>query len=293
MAKMVMHISRASQNRPPPEPESRSAANTSGVPDAHSPGPGNVYPTAAASLARPWGRTGSMSSRPDHQSSTGSWLSMCGGDISTMHGYAGTMRAHLLRLAVTTGSAGRKIVLEPRGREEGNRRVPHRPPPAPRARSDRAGTPGRGVVGADRLCGRPVFADRGSGAAIDGANGTVGNIAVLNADGADRAGEVPGGFQCQAAAVDLERRPESRHAQQRQHIGRRVGGITGDPAVPGRTLADFATDQGTEVTVTGFTAGPVLREVDPGDVRLRQCRGPVAEHSDPGSGAALHRPTDH
>ncbi len=28
--------------------------------------------------------------------------------------------------------------------------------------------------------------------------------------------------------------------------------ITGDPAVPGQTLADFATDQGTQVTVTGF-----------------------------------------
>ena len=29
--------------------------------------------------------------------------------------------------------------------------------------------------------------------------------------------------------------------------------IVGDPIVPGQTLADFATDNGTEVVVTGFT----------------------------------------
>jgi copper(I)-binding protein len=92
-------------------------------------------------------------------------------------------------------------------------------------------------------------------AAIDGANGTIGDIAVLNA---------------RLAPTEREKYPEGSDARLLLWISNDSLNpdtlssvstsaadsvqITGDPAVPGQTLADFATEQGTEVTVTGFTA---------------------------------------
>ena len=90
-------------------------------------------------------------------------------------------------------------------------------------------------------------------AAIDGANGTVGDIAVLTrVSRRPRREDYPAGSRCPAAAVDLQRQPEPGHAQRRHHLGREVGPDRRGSHVPGQTLADFATEQGTQVIVTGF-----------------------------------------
>ena len=90
-------------------------------------------------------------------------------------------------------------------------------------------------------------------AAIDGANGTVGDIAVLNARLAPTEREdypparMPGccsGSPTTACKPDTLSRITTSAAESVE--------IVGDPTVPGQTLADFATEDGTEVTVTGF-----------------------------------------
>jgi len=90
-------------------------------------------------------------------------------------------------------------------------------------------------------------------AAIDGANGTIGDIAVLNARLAPTAREkYPAGSN---ARLLLWISNDSINPDALSSVSTSAANsvkITGDPAVPGQTLADFATDQGTEVTVTGF-----------------------------------------
>ena len=90
-------------------------------------------------------------------------------------------------------------------------------------------------------------------AAIDGANGTIGDIAVLNARLAPtEREEYPAGSD---ARLLLWISNDSLTADTLSGVSTSAADsveITGDPAVPGQTLADFATDQGTEVTVTGF-----------------------------------------
>jgi len=92
-------------------------------------------------------------------------------------------------------------------------------------------------------------------AAIDGANGTVGDIAILNARLAPTEREkYPAGSD---ARLLLWISNDGLTADTLSSVSTSAADsveITGDPAVPGQTLADFATDQGTEVTVTGFTA---------------------------------------
>ena len=91
-------------------------------------------------------------------------------------------------------------------------------------------------------------------AAIDGANGTVGDLTVLNA---------------RLAPTDKEDYPAGSNARLLLWISNdsltpdTLSGvstsaaksvkITGDATVPGQSLADFATDQGTKVIITGFT----------------------------------------
>src|SRR6478752_4861424 len=90
-------------------------------------------------------------------------------------------------------------------------------------------------------------------AAIDGANGTIGNIAVLNARLAPTEREkYPAGSN---ARLLLWISNDGLNADELSSVSTSAASsvkITGDPAVPGQTLADFATDQGTQVTVTGF-----------------------------------------
>jgi len=92
-------------------------------------------------------------------------------------------------------------------------------------------------------------------AAIDGANGTIGNIAVLNARLAPTEREkYPAGSN---ARLLLWISNDSLNPDELSSVSTSAAKsvqITGDPAVPGQTLADFATDQGTEVTVTGFVS---------------------------------------
>jgi periplasmic copper chaperone A len=90
-------------------------------------------------------------------------------------------------------------------------------------------------------------------ASIDGANGTIGNIAVLNARLAPTEREkYPAGSN---ARLLLWISNDSVNPDALSSVSTSAASsvkITGDPAVPGQTLADFATDQGTQVTVTGF-----------------------------------------
>jgi hypothetical protein len=90
-------------------------------------------------------------------------------------------------------------------------------------------------------------------AAIDGANGTIGDIAVLNARLAPTEREkYPAGSD---ARLLLWISNDGLNPDALSSVSTSSASsvkITGDPAVPGQTLADFATDQGTEVTVTGF-----------------------------------------
>lgn len=90
-------------------------------------------------------------------------------------------------------------------------------------------------------------------AAIDGANGTVGDIAVLNARLAPTAREqYPAGSD---ARLLLWISNDGLNADELTGISTSAADsveINGDAIVPGQTLADFATEQGAEVTVTGF-----------------------------------------
>lgn len=90
-------------------------------------------------------------------------------------------------------------------------------------------------------------------AAIDGANGTVGNISVLNARLAPTAREsYPAGSNARVllyvsnggfTADTLESVSSSAATSVK---------ITGDATLPPQTLADFASETGTEVTLTGL-----------------------------------------
>jgi hypothetical protein len=90
-------------------------------------------------------------------------------------------------------------------------------------------------------------------AAIDGANGTIGDIAVLNARLAPTARELyPAGSD---ARLLLWVSNDGLNPDVLSSVTTSAASsveISGDGAVPGQTLADFATDEGTEVTVTGF-----------------------------------------
>jgi len=90
-------------------------------------------------------------------------------------------------------------------------------------------------------------------AAIDGANGTVGDLTVLNARMAPTSGDdYPAGSD---ARVLLWISNDSINPDTLTGVSTSAAKsvkITGDAAVPGQTLADFATDQGTKLTVTDF-----------------------------------------
>ena len=91
-------------------------------------------------------------------------------------------------------------------------------------------------------------------AAIDGANGTVGDIAVLNARLAPtERQDYPAGSN---ARLLLWISNDSLNPDTLSGVTTSAASsvrIVGDPIVPGQTLADFATEDGTEVIVTGFT----------------------------------------
>jgi copper(I)-binding protein len=90
-------------------------------------------------------------------------------------------------------------------------------------------------------------------AAIDGANGTVGDVAVLNARLAPTAREdYPAGSD---ARLLLWISNDSLNPDTLTGVSTSSAqsvDIVGDPVVPGQSLADFATEEGTEVVVTGF-----------------------------------------
>ncbi len=90
-------------------------------------------------------------------------------------------------------------------------------------------------------------------AAIDGANGTVGDIAVLNARLAPTTREsYPTGSN---ARVLLYISNDGTTADTLEGVSTSAAKsvkITGDAALPPQTLADFASETGTEVTITGF-----------------------------------------
>jgi len=90
-------------------------------------------------------------------------------------------------------------------------------------------------------------------AAIDGANGTIGDITVLNARLAPTAREQY--LKGSDARVLLWISNDSLNPDTLSGVSTPAAQsvkITGDPAVPGQTLADFATADGTVVTITGF-----------------------------------------
>ena len=91
-------------------------------------------------------------------------------------------------------------------------------------------------------------------AAIDGANGTVGDIAVLNAR---LAPTQPQGYPAGSnARLLLWISNDSLTPDTLNGVTTSAASsvrIVGDPIVPGQTLADFATEDGTEVIVTDFT----------------------------------------
>ena len=90
-------------------------------------------------------------------------------------------------------------------------------------------------------------------AAVDGANGTIGDITVLNARLAPTAREqYPKGSDARVLLwiSNGSLNPDTLSAV--STTAAQSVKITGDPAVPGQTLADFATADGTVVTITGF-----------------------------------------
>lgn len=90
-------------------------------------------------------------------------------------------------------------------------------------------------------------------AAIDGANGTIGDLTVLNARLAPTDGEdYPAGS---SARVLLWISNDSINPDTLSGVSTPAAKsvkITGDALVPAQTLADFATDTGTKVVLTGF-----------------------------------------
>ncbi len=90
-------------------------------------------------------------------------------------------------------------------------------------------------------------------AAIDGANGTIGDIAILNARLAPTKGEdYPAGSD---ARLLLWVSNDGLQADTLSGITTSAAEsvkITGDSSVPGQTLTDFASEDGIEVMVTGF-----------------------------------------
>ncbi len=90
-------------------------------------------------------------------------------------------------------------------------------------------------------------------AAIDGANGTVGNIAVLNARLAPTAREYyPEGSN---ARILLYVSNNGLSEDTLESVTTSAAGsvkITGDALLPPQKLSDFASETGTEVVVTGF-----------------------------------------
>ena len=90
-------------------------------------------------------------------------------------------------------------------------------------------------------------------AAIDGANGTVGDIAVLNAMLAPTEREsYPAGSD---ARLLLYISNDGLTADTLESVTTGAAGsveITGDPTLPPQTLSDFASETGTEVVVTGL-----------------------------------------
>lgn len=90
-------------------------------------------------------------------------------------------------------------------------------------------------------------------AAIDGANGTVGDITVLNARLAPTAREsYPAGSSARVLLYISNAGLSADTLESVSTSAARSVKITGDAVLPPQTLADFATDTGTEVTVTGF-----------------------------------------
>jgi copper(I)-binding protein len=90
-------------------------------------------------------------------------------------------------------------------------------------------------------------------ASIDGANGTVGDITVLNARLAPTEREkYPAGSNARVLLwISNDSLTPDTLSAVSTSAAKSVR-ITGDATVPGQTLADFATDRGTTVTVTGF-----------------------------------------
>ena len=90
-------------------------------------------------------------------------------------------------------------------------------------------------------------------AAIDGANGTVGDIAVLNARLAPTAREsYPTGSNARVLLYVSNNGLAANTLESVSTSAAKSVKITGDAALPPQSLADFASETGTEVTVTGF-----------------------------------------
>ena len=90
-------------------------------------------------------------------------------------------------------------------------------------------------------------------AAIDGANGTVGDIAVLNARlEPTRREDYPAGSDAQLLLWISNDSLQPDTLTGITTSAAESVDIVGDPTVQGQTLADFATAEGTQVTVTGF-----------------------------------------
>ena len=90
-------------------------------------------------------------------------------------------------------------------------------------------------------------------AAIDGANGTVGDIAVLNARLAPTVREdYPAGSNARLLLYVSNAGLAADTLESVSTSAARSVRITGDQTLPPQKLSDFASDTGTEVVVTGF-----------------------------------------
>ena len=161
--------------------------------------------------------------------------------------------------------------------KEGNRRVPHRPPPAPRAwRRPRWRSP-------PPPCSPSAAAPPGRSRrpptrspAIDGANG-IGrrHRGTQRASRPDRAREdYPAGSDARLLfwiSNDGARPRDTLTAVSTPPPPSRST-IRGEPTVPGADLADFAERHRHPGHRHRIHAGPALRRVDPGDVLLRERR---------------------
>ena len=108
-------------------------------------------------------------------------------------------------------------------------------------------------------------------AAIDGANGAVGDLAVLNARLAPTEGdELPGTVRRPAAPIDLRRQPRRGQAQRYPHLGREVSeDQRGPDACPGKRWPISAAISGKKMIVTGFLQDQYYGGLDADDVLLR------------------------